>query len=119
MNGTTNGTAANVTASTSLLQFLARIAPYNQPGNFSERYRANSILGQAGIINGQFYLPSGVSLTRAQAVADATTQARVTANSSVQYLGNGWQIPTINGQFNVSLHMSEPRWRPLADKVTI
>lgn len=75
-----------------LLQLLARIAPYNQPEILTQRYRVASILGQAGIVNGEYYPPLGVNITQAYAIANATVTAIVTNPSNINYVGNGWQL---------------------------
>lgn len=86
-----NGTLAGSPA-LQILQLLAKIAPFNQPEILTERYRVASILGQAGLVNGQYYPPTGVNLTQAYAIANATITDIVTDPANINYVGNGWQL---------------------------
>jgi len=86
-----NGTLAGSPA-LQILQLLAKIAPFNQPEILTERYRVASILGQAGLVNGQYYPPAGVNLTQAYAIANATITDIVTDPANINYVGNGWQL---------------------------
>jgi len=89
-----NGTLAGSPA-LQILQLLAKIAPFNQPEILTERYRVASILGQAGLVNGQYYPPAGVNLTQAYAIANATITDVVTDPNNINYVGNGWQLSVV------------------------
>ena len=90
-----------------LLQLLSRIAAYNQPEILSERYRIADILGQAGVIGGNYVRPAEVNITQAYAIANTTIQRYITDNSTINQVGNGWQLPL--PPYAVRIH-SFPSW---------
>ena len=76
-----------------LLQLLARVAPWDQPASDSERYRVASILGLAGIVGGSYTTPTGVNVTQAYAIANATISRYIADPDTINFLANGWQLP--------------------------
>ncbi|KAL8827426.1 MAG: hypothetical protein Q9191_003193 [Dirinaria sp. TL-2023a] len=89
-----------------LLQLLARVAPYNQPLAASERFRVASILGDAGIVGGNYSRPSSVNITQAYAIANATISRDIADNSTINFLANGWQLPRPDYAGNFGTHYS-------------
>ena len=59
----------------------------------SERFKIADILGQAGLIGGKYYRPSGVNITQAYAIANATIDKYIADPRTYQNLSNGWQLP--------------------------
>lgn len=100
---TLNNVTTNVTSALPVLEFLAKIASFNQPEVLSDRYRVASILGLAGISNGRYVRPEVVNLTRAFEDAVSTYTNITSAPENInESLGNGWQLS--NPPFEVSVN---------------
>lgn len=84
-----------------LLSFAAKITPYGQPENYTDRARVAGILGAAGVYDGAYHPVAGINLTQASAIANASISADVTASSHVQTLTSNWTtfIPSYQGNY--------------------
>ncbi|EME49349.1 hypothetical protein DOTSEDRAFT_119116 [Dothistroma septosporum NZE10] len=77
-----NGTFLGVDSLDKQLKLAAKLVPYNQPANYTERDRVSSALALAGIYNGAYNSPQGLSLTLAGVIANSSiTQATVEAEN--------------------------------------
>nr|POE48813.1 hypothetical protein CFP56_38910 [Quercus suber] len=95
-------------------EFAARVIPYNQPQNYSERYRVSSILTRAGLYNGHFHPVSGINLTEAAAVANASITADVQAPAHLRPQSNDWELSTVSYQGNFGTHYASAAYVALA-----
>ncbi len=73
-----------------ILELTAKLAPYNQPEVFSDRYHVASTLGQAGLAGGVYRQPPGVNLDAAAIAANAIVLAEVEDPRTLDSVGNGW-----------------------------
>ncbi len=73
-----------------ILELTAKLAPYNQPEVFSDRYHVASTLGQAGLAGGVYRQPPGVNLAATAIAANATVLAEVEDPRTLDPVGNGW-----------------------------
>ena len=89
-----NGSLLGIDTPEKLLDFASRFVLYNQPELASERQRVAGILGQAGIYSGSYTPPSGVNLTQAALIANASITADVTNPVNIRKQSNDWQIST-------------------------
>lgn len=76
------------------LELTARLGLYNQPEIASDRYRVGSILGQAGIVNGQYVQPPGTNLTSAQSTALSAADSSVRSANNLRIQTNDWVLQT-------------------------
>lgn len=99
-----NNATISVNDPLTILNVLAKIASYNQPEVLSERYKVASILGFAGLVNGQYIQPSGVNLTKAYADAQDTYNTISSEAKNINQVGNGWQlsIDSFEGNFTTN-----------------
>ncbi|KAE9963318.1 hypothetical protein BLS_009419 [Venturia inaequalis] len=96
-----NGTLLGINSPEKLLTFASRFIEYNQPELLSERQRVAGILGAAGIYNGHNYAPeTGVNLTYASRIANASIATDVNNSSHIRNQGNGWQLSIASYQGN-------------------
>jgi len=72
------------------LELLARLAPFNQPETYSDRWRVASLFGAAGIYNGHYHPQPNVNLTQASLLANASILAASTNPANILSLGNDW-----------------------------
>jgi hypothetical protein len=89
-----NGSLLSINTPAKLLDFASRFVLYNQPELASERQRVAGILGQAGIYSGSYTPPSGVNLTQAAILANASITADVTNPANIRKQSNDWQLST-------------------------
>ncbi|KAF4548366.1 Hypothetical protein D9617_29g007440 [Elsinoe fawcettii] len=96
-----NGSLLGIDSSEKLFNFAARITPYNQPENLTDRARVAGILGAAGIYDSAYHPITGVNLTQAAQLANASITADTTAPQNVRNFTNGWQlsIPEYQGNY--------------------
>lgn len=87
-----------------ILELTARLAPYNQPEVFSDRYYVASTLGQAGLAGGVYRQPPGVNLAAAAIAANATVLAEVEDPQTLYALGNGWILQRPQYAVSISEH---------------
>lgn len=73
-----------------ILELTAKLAPFNQPEVFSDRYHVASTLGQAGLAGGVYRQPPGVNLAAAAIAANATVLAEIQDPQTLNPVGNGW-----------------------------
>lgn len=99
-----NGSLLGINSSAKLFAFAAKFTPYNQPENFTDRARVAGILGAAGVYDGAYHPNSGINLTYAEQIANASITADTTTPSHIRDLGNGWQIPIQAYQGNYGLN---------------
>lgn len=78
------------------LELLARLAPYNQPLAYNDRWRVASILGASGIYGGHYHPLFGVNLTAAQRKANATIQSASLDPSNYIDLGREWYADALD-----------------------
>ncbi|THW06225.1 hypothetical protein D6D24_10008, partial [Aureobasidium pullulans] len=99
-----NGSLLGLDTPEKLFDFAAKFVPYNQPENYTDRYRVASILGAAGIYGGRYHPLSGVNLTQAALVANASITADLANSSHIRHLGNNWEltIPSYQGNFGTN-----------------
>lgn len=99
-----NGTFLGIQTPARQLEFAARLAQYNQPQIYSQRYRVASILARAGIYDGHFHASSGINLTEAAVIANASIVANVEAPKHIREQSNEWQlsIPSFQGNFGTN-----------------
>lgn len=99
-----NGSLLGISTPEKLLAFAAKFVPYNQPENSTDRYRVASILGAAGIYDGQYHAQPGLNLTYASAIANASISADIAEPSHVRDLGNDWELTIPSYQGNYGTH---------------
>lgn len=99
-----NGSLLGISTSEKLLSFAAKFVPYNQPENYTDRYRVASILGAAGLYSGSYHAPADLNLTLAETIANASITADIRTPSHVRYLSNDWQLTIPSYQGNYATH---------------
>ena len=99
-----NGSLLNIFTPEKLFNFAAKFVPYNQPEIFSERQRVAGILGQAGIYDGVYTPQTGINLTVAAQIANASITADISNPAHIRQEGNDWQlsIPEYQGNFGIN-----------------
>ncbi len=115
-----NNTFLGINTPAKLLNLSARLLPYNGARVYSDRYRVDSILGYAGLLGGKYTPPSGVNLTYAAAIANASISAQLADPANVQQLGNGWQlsIPSFQGDFGVNYDPRAYESLPITERLS-
>lgn len=109
-----NNTLLGIDTPARQLEFAARIAPYNQPQNYSDRYRVASILTRAGLYNGHYHAASGINLTQAAVIANESITADVEAPAHIRQQSNEWKLSTVAYQGNFATHYAGAAYVALA-----
>jgi hypothetical protein len=95
-----NGSLLGINTPEKLLTFASKFVLYNQPELYSERQRVAGILGAAGVYDGQYVPPTGLNLTLAAAIANASITADVGNATNIRNQGNGWELSSVAYQGN-------------------
>ena len=109
-----NGTFLGIQTLAEQLSLAAKIVAFNQPENYSERYRVAEILGRAGIYNGQYYSQPGVNLPQAAVIANASITADITNSSHIRTYANNWELPIPSYQGNFGTHYASRAYVAIA-----
>ena len=99
-----NGSFLGINSPAQQLEFAARIFPYSLPEIYSDRYRVSSILTRAGLASGHYHPLSGLSLTQAASIANASIAAAVHDPSCIRPQSNDWKLPLPSYQGNFGTH---------------
>ena len=99
-----NGSFLGINTPTKQFAFAAKLLQYNQPENYTDRYRVATLLTRAGLYNGEYHPQPGVNLTQAAAIANSSITADVTSPSHVRNEGNGWLLfaPSYQGNYGTN-----------------
>lgn len=95
-----NGSFLGIDSPTKQFTFAAKLVQYNQPENYTDRYRVATILARTGLYNGEYHPQSGINLTQAAVIANKSITADVTSPSHVRNEGNEWLLFTPSYQGN-------------------
>ncbi|KAL6712671.1 hypothetical protein ACN47E_000548 [Coniothyrium glycines] len=87
-----NGSLLGIDTPAKVLDFASRFVLYNQPELPAERQRVAGILGQAGVYGGTYTPVSGVNLTQAAVIANASITADIGRSQNIRYQSNDWQL---------------------------
>ncbi|KAH6684898.1 hypothetical protein F5X68DRAFT_171342 [Plectosphaerella plurivora] len=84
-----------------VLELLAFFHPISPPRVVQDAAWIGTMLARAGISNGSFTKPAGVSLEGAVAMANSTAKASLNQAGFRQHLGNNWTLtaPDVSGDF--------------------
>ena len=99
-----NGTFSGIDTPAKLLNLSAALAAYNQPENYTDRYRVTSYLALAGLYNGRYHAPNGLNLTQAAVIANASISADIADPAHIRPQGNNWQlsVPQYQGNYGTN-----------------
>lgn len=99
-----NGTLSGIDSPAKLLNLSSRLIPFNQPENYTDRYRVATMLTQAGLYNNRYQLRPGVNLTLASVIANESITADINHPSNIRHQGKNWQlsIPSYQGNYDVN-----------------
>lgn len=95
-----NGTFSGIDSPDKLLNLSAKLVPYNQPENYTDRYRVDTTLARAGVYNGYYTAQTGINLTLAAAIANATITNDTNNPANIRQQGNDWELSTVAYQGN-------------------
>lgn len=95
-----NGTFSGINTPAKLFNLSAAIVPYNQPENYTDRYRVATTLALAGIYDGQYTAQTGINLTQAAAIANATIAADIKDPAHLRIFTNDWELSIASFQGN-------------------
>jgi hypothetical protein len=99
-----NGTFLGIDTPAKLFNLSAALIPYNPPESYTDQYRVNTTLALAGIYNGSYHPQTGINLTQAAAIANATIAADIKDPSHLRTFTNGWElsIASFQGSFGTN-----------------
>lgn len=96
-----NGTFLGIDTLDKQLDLAAKLVPYNQPSNFTERDRVSSVLALAGVYDGAYHVPQGLNLTLAGVIANSSITQATVEPSNLRRQSNDWvlQRPEFQGDY--------------------
>lgn len=99
-----NGTYSGIDTPEKLLNLSAKLVSFNQPENYTDRYRTATYLTLAGLYNGKYHPQDGVNLTYASLIANNSITADINNASHIRQQGNNWElsIPSFQGNYGTN-----------------
>lgn len=95
-----NGTFSGIDTPAKLFNLSAALVPFNQPENYTDRYRVATTLARAGIYDGTYTPNPSINLTQAAAIANATISADIKDPAHLRIFTNDWELSIVSYQGN-------------------
>lgn len=95
-----NGTFSGIDSPAKLFNLSAKLLPFNEQENYTDRYRVATTLARAGLYDGLYSPQLNINLTQAAAIANATIANDTTNSANIRYQSNNWELSTASYQGN-------------------